>query len=79
MHDLRHSAASLMIARGAPIELVRDQLGHSSLAVTQRYAHLYPGAVDDVMRRLDDGRSDAACGVPVGLVGLEAVDGPAPG
>jgi integrase len=53
LHDLRHTAASLMIAEGASMEMVREQLGHSSLAVTQRYAHLYPGVLEQVAHRLD--------------------------
>jgi len=36
IHDLRHTAASLMIHHGGHIELVRDQLGHASIATTQR-------------------------------------------
>lgn len=36
-HLLRHSAASISLARGANIEAVRDMLGHSSLSTTQRY------------------------------------------
>lgn len=42
-----------MIREGAHMELVRDQLGHSSVAVTRRYAHLYPGAAEEVAARLD--------------------------
>ncbi|MGO1348902.1 MAG: tyrosine-type recombinase/integrase [Brevibacterium aurantiacum] len=36
-HLLRHSAASISLARGANIEAVRDMLGHASLSTTQRY------------------------------------------
>ena len=36
-HLLRHSAASISLARGANIEAVRDMLGHGSLSTTQRY------------------------------------------
>lgn len=42
IHDLRHTAAAFMINEGANIELVRQQLGHSSIAVTNKHAHLYP-------------------------------------
>jgi integrase/recombinase XerD len=41
-HWLRHSHASHALARGANIALVRDTLGHSSLAVTSRYTHAKP-------------------------------------
>jgi len=41
-HWLRHSHASHALDRGANIALVRDTLGHSSLAVTSRYVHAKP-------------------------------------
>jgi integrase/recombinase XerD len=42
-HFLRHSHASHAIERGAKVTCVRDTLGHSSIAVTDRYAHARPG------------------------------------
>lgn len=41
-HWFRHSHASHALDRGAPVTLVRDTLGHSSLAVTSRYTHAKP-------------------------------------
>ncbi|MQA82246.1 MAG: tyrosine-type recombinase/integrase [Streptosporangiales bacterium] len=44
LHDLRHGAASLMLASGTPIELVSKILGHSSIAITlDTYSHLLEG------------------------------------
>lgn len=41
-HDLRHTAASLLIHKGVPPKVVSDQLGHTDVAFTLRvYAHLY--------------------------------------
>lgn len=40
LHDLRHTLASWMLQKGAGLVEVRDMLGHSSVAVTQRYTHL---------------------------------------
>ena len=42
MHWLRHSHASHALDHGAPITLVRDTLGHASIATTDRYAHAKP-------------------------------------
>lgn len=43
-HDLRHTAASIMVASGVPIEKVAAILGHSSVRITNDlYLHLRPG------------------------------------
>lgn len=56
-HLLRHTAASWMVQAGVPLYEVQTILGHSSPALTQRYAHLAPGfgeraafAVDKAIR-----------------------------
>ena len=36
-HGLRHTHAAELVREGVPINVIRDQLGHSSLAVTDRY------------------------------------------
>ena len=41
-HDLRHTAASLLAAGGCDIITLQNILGHKTLALTQRYAHLIP-------------------------------------
>ena len=41
-HWFRHSHASHSLDRGASVAIVRDTLGHSSLAVTSRYTHAKP-------------------------------------
>jgi len=38
-HDLRHTAASWMIQKGVPIDLVQDLLGHTQIETTKKYAH----------------------------------------
>lgn len=43
-HDLRHTAASLMIALGTNIKVVKQQLGHKTAAMTPDvYADFLPG------------------------------------
>jgi integrase len=40
-HDLRHSAASLMLAQGIPLRSIQEILGHSSISLTANlYAHV---------------------------------------
>lgn len=43
-HDLRHTAASLMVTAGVPLYTVGKVLGHSTPQTTARYAHLAPEA-----------------------------------
>jgi integrase len=43
-HEARHSAASVMLAQGVPLEVVSEVLGHSSIAITKDvYGHLTEG------------------------------------
>ena len=43
LHDLRHTAASLMVQSGAHVKLVQHQLGHASASMTMdTYADLFP-------------------------------------
>ncbi len=51
-HDLRHSYASLLAQAGESMTTVRDLLGHSSLIVTSRYAHMFEAGLDDIGARL---------------------------
>jgi len=44
-HDLRHSCASLLFAKGCSLRLVMEILGHSQIAITANlYTHLLPEA-----------------------------------
>jgi integrase len=43
IHDLRHTAATLMIENGVPIKEVSERLGHSDVGITlNRYSHVTP-------------------------------------
>jgi integrase len=58
-HDLRHYAASALIAGGASVKQVQMILGHASAAVTLGvYAHLWPGDDDRARTILDAALAD---------------------
>ena len=41
-HTLRHCHATNSLEKGAPISLVKETLGHSSVAITSKYLHVRP-------------------------------------
>ena len=52
-HDLRHTSASYLIMRGASLKSVQQQLGHTTLKMTERYAHLSDQFQRDEVNRLN--------------------------
>ncbi len=52
IHDMRHTCASWLVMAGVPLGVVRDLLGHSSVTVTERYAHLAPDQIQNAVQRL---------------------------
>ncbi|MEY2686052.1 MAG: hypothetical protein RL375_250 [Pseudomonadota bacterium] len=69
-HDLRHSCATILLALDVPLDVVRDILGHSTIKVTERYAHALVhrqrqglaalGALVDLHHGLTPGSAEAA-------------------
>ena len=53
LHDVRHTYASRLVQRGAQLRAVQELLGHSSIAMTQRYSHLSPAHLRETVSLLD--------------------------
>lgn len=60
IHDLRHTCAAWLVGASVPLAEVRDLLGHSSITMTERYAHLAPENVRAAVAVLDRSRSGHA-------------------
>lgn len=52
-HDLRHSAATLLLAQGVSQRAVMEILGHSTLRMTQRYMHVVPQLLEEAAAAMD--------------------------
>ena len=53
-HDLRHTAASLLLAEGVHLRMIMELLGHSSISLTANtYAHVMPAAMREVADRME--------------------------
>ena len=53
IHDMRHTCAAWLVSSGVPLTEVRDLLGHSTVKMTEKYAHLAPENVRNAVNRLD--------------------------
>jgi integrase len=66
-HTLRHTFASHLAARGAPLNAVQALLGHSTITTTMRYAHLAPSVLRNAVKLLNpECLSSDDFGQPVG-------------
>lgn len=60
IHDLRHSFASALVNRGMTLYDVKEVLGHSNIATTQRYAHLSSERLREAVKQAGDHYGGAA-------------------
>ncbi len=52
-HSLRHTCASRLVNAGVDLYVVKEWLGHSSIKVTERYAHLSPVKLVQAVKALE--------------------------
>ncbi|HJV14093.1 MAG TPA: tyrosine-type recombinase/integrase [Propionibacteriaceae bacterium] len=54
LHDLRHTAASLMLAQGVSPRVVMEILGHSQISVTMNtYSHVTPASCREAVAQVE--------------------------
>lgn len=54
-HDLRHTCATLLLAKGVHAKLVQELLGHSTISITlDTYSHVLPGMGDAAAGAMDE-------------------------
>ena len=55
LHDLRHTAASLLLAQGVPSRVVMEILGHSQISVTlNTYSHVDTTLTQEAAARMKE-------------------------
>ncbi|MFO1351864.1 MAG: site-specific integrase [Gammaproteobacteria bacterium] len=57
LHDCRHTFASWLVMRGTPLIKVRDLLGHSTIKLTEVYAHLAQADLQEAVQSLTSPRN----------------------
>lgn len=54
-HDLRHTAATLLLVKGIHPKMVQEMLGHSSISLTlDIYSHVIPGMQREIADRMQE-------------------------
>ena len=61
IHDIRHSAISLLIDMGFSAIAIADRVGHESIDITYNYAHLFPSKQTEMAARLNMERGRKNC------------------
>ena len=54
-HDLRHTAASLMVKHNVPLNIISKRLGHARVSITlDIYSHTVPGMQEEAVEMIDE-------------------------
>jgi integrase len=59
LHDLRHTAASILATRGASLQVIGKLLGHTQVQTTERYSHIADAALAAAAESIGDVVSNA--------------------
>ena len=54
IHGIRHSHISLLIDMGFSAVAIADRVGHESIDITYRYAHVFPSTQMEVVSKLNN-------------------------
>ena len=54
LHSVRHSHISLLIHLGFDVVAIADRVGHESIDITFRYAHLFPSKQNEMINKLEE-------------------------
>jgi integrase len=52
-HTMRHTFASRLAMAGIPLYTIKEAMGHHTIAMTERYAHLMPDTLREAMKTLE--------------------------
>ncbi len=58
IHDIRHSHVSLLIEMGFSAVAIAERVGHESIDITYKYAHLFPTKQQEIADKLKLERGD---------------------
>jgi len=77
LHDLRHTAASLGLGAGLPLEVLQTLLGHKEARTTERYAHLAASPVqagaETIGRRMQEALDEKEAGDAAEVIRLPSM------
>ena len=68
-HSLRHTFASWLVEAGVDLYTVKELMGHSVIAMTERYAHLSNGTLQNATKTLERAIKSAGQGKDEGRAG----------
>jgi integrase len=71
-HTLRHTFASWLVQAGRPLHEVQKLLGHSSIRMTERYAHASEEYMDNAIRVFESMKHESGDGEEKKVINLNA-------